>query len=357
MEKNKSYDPNAAISANFGIFGLPVQEAAADIVLIPAPWEVTTSYGAGASWGPQLIRKASEQVDLFDFETGKAYEVGYFMREFPVALKKSNDEFKAKAQELIGMIHSMSSDQKRMDQLRSEVNAACEKMNDWVYNNCKEVLNKGQGLGLVGGDHSTPFGALKAVSEKCQGEFGVLHIDAHADLRKAYQGFEHSHASIMNNVMNAPWKPAKLVQVGIRDFCEEEFDLIDSREDIRTFFDLDLKSRLFEGASWKDLCEEIVSELPQNVYISFDIDGLDPSFCPHTGTPVPGGLQMDQIYYLFNHLYRSGRNMIGFDVNEVSSGGVSPEDADPWDGNVGARVLYKLCGWLALSRQRMRDKA
>ena len=356
MEKQKSYDPNAAISADFGIFGLPVQESAAKVVLVPVPWEVTTSYGAGASWGPQLIRKASEQIDLFDFETGKAYELGYFMRAFPTDLKKSNDDFKVKAQELIKMINEQSSDQKRMDQLRSEVNTACEKMNEWVYKNCKEVLVNGQGLGVVGGDHSTPFGALRAISESCQGQFGILHIDAHADLRKAYQGFTHSHASIMNNVMNAPWKPTKLVQVGIRDFCEEEFDLIESRDDIRTFFDLDLKSRMFEGTTWKDLCEDIVSELPQNVYISFDIDGLDPSFCPHTGTPVPGGLQMEQMYYLFNHLYRSGRNIIGFDVNEVSSGGVAPKDADPWDGNVGARVLYKLCGWLALSRKRIQEK-
>jgi agmatinase len=359
MEKTKisSYDPNTAISADYGIFGLPITEADADIVLVPVPWEVTTSYGSGASWGPQLIRKASEQIDLFDFETGKAYEVGYFMKEFPVSLKKMNDENKLKAQELIGLVTAGSQNESRMVELRKDVNLACEKMIDWVYQNSQEIIKADKGLGLVGGDHSTPLGALRAISESCQGEFGVLHIDAHADLRSAYQGFTHSHASIMYNVMNAPWKPAKLVQVGIRDFCEEEFELIDQREDIRTFFDLELKAKLFEGALWKDLCEDIVSELPQNVYVSFDIDGLDPSFCPHTGTPVPGGLQMDQIFYLFQHLYKSGRNLIGFDVNEVSSGGVAPEQADPWDGNVGARVLYKLCGWLALSRQRMRDNS
>lgn len=357
MEITKSINPNAAISSKFGIFGLPVSEAEADIVLVPVPWEVTTSYGAGASWGPELIRKGSEQVDLFDFETGKAYDAGYFMKDFPTELKNSNDQFKAKAQELIGLINSQSEDQKRMAQLRSEVNKACDDMVDWVYKQCAEVLKKGKGLGLVGGDHSTPFGAMKAVSEHYKGDFGVLHIDAHADLRKAYQGFNHSHASIMNNVMHAPWKPAKLVQVAIRDFCEEEFDLIKSRKDIRTFFDLELKSRLLEGMPWKTLCDEIISELPKNVYVSFDIDGLDPSFCPHTGTPVPGGLQMDQIYYLFNQVYKSGRNIIAFDVNEVSSGGVNPEDADPWDGNVGARVVYKLCGWLALSRERLKKSS
>lgn len=353
--KEKNYDPNTAISSDLGIFGLPIEESAADIILVPVPWEVTTSYGAGASWGPRMIREASEQVDLFDFETGKAYEAGYFMKEFPIPLKQVNDEMKRKAQDVIRLVTEMSTDKGRIQQLRNEVNTACEQMSSWVYRVSQEILQSGKGLGIVGGDHSVPLGALRAISESCQGQFGVLHIDAHADLRQAYQGFTQSHASIMYNVMHADWKPQMLVQVGIRDFCEEEFELSDSREDIKTFYDLDLKSRMFEGALWKDLSAEIIEQLPQNVYVSFDIDGLDPAFCPHTGTPVPGGLQMDQVFYLLNSLYKSGRNIIGFDLNEVSSGGVDIEEADPWDGNVGARMLYKLCGWSVLSRQRLRE--
>src|SRR4051812_45140852 len=146
------YDPNTAISSEFGIFGIPVKETEADVVLVPVPWEVTTSYGAGASWGPQLIRTASEQVDLFDFETGRAYEAGYFMKEFPQSLKDKNDKFKAKAQEVIGLITDMSEDQKRIEQLRNEVNTACQEMSEWVYKSCKEILDSGKGLGLVGGD-------------------------------------------------------------------------------------------------------------------------------------------------------------------------------------------------------------
>ena len=183
------------------------------------------------------------------------------------------------------------------------------------------------------------------MSEKHKQDFGVLHIDAHADLRRAYQGFTQSHASIMYNVMTDPLKPKKLVQIGIRDFCEEEYEFIQSRPDIKTFFDLDLKKSLMNGVTWARLCENILSELPQKVYISFDIDGLDPSFCPNTGTPVPGGLNLDQMFYLFSKLEESGRQIVGFDVNEVSTGGEPPEEANEWDGNVGARVLYKLCGW------------
>jgi agmatinase len=344
-----NFDATTAISAEFGIFGIPLQEEESRVVLIPVPWEVTTSYGSGASEGPRIVRSASEQVDLFDFETGKAYEQGYFMREFPTSLKAMNDTFKAKAQELIGLRTSMSEDTSRMDKLACEVNQACLKMTDWVYNECKSVLKSGKLLGLVGGDHSTPLGALRAVSEEHAGDFGVLHIDAHADLRKSYQGFDQSHASIMYNVMNAAQRPKKLVQVGIRDFCEEEFDYIQSRADIKTFFDIELKRRLLGGDSWAQVCQDILKELPQKVYVSFDIDGLDPAFCPHTGTPVPGGLSIDQVFYLFYTLAQSGRQIIAFDLNEVSTGG---EEEAEWDGNVGARILYKLCGWLVTTNKK-----
>lgn len=344
------FDPTTTISSEFGIFGIPIKEEEAKVVLVPVPWEVTTSYGKGASWGPKIIRSASEQIDLFDFETGKAYEEGYYMRPFPEELKALNDTYKAKAQELIQMRTYQSSDHTQMNRLAEEVNSACEKMSEWVYNECKSVLAAGKLLGLVGGDHSTPYGAIRAVSEKHLGDFGVLHIDAHADLRKAYQGFKQSHASIMYNVMTDSQKPKKLVQIGIRDFCEEEYEFIESRNDIKTFFDIELKQRLLAGETWASICKEIIQELPQKVYISFDIDGLEPVFCPNTGTPVPGGLTIDQVFYLFNEIHKSGKQIVAFDLNEVSTGGQDPENAE-WDGNVGARMLYKMCGWLTLTNK------
>lgn len=347
-EITPKFDPTTTISAEFGIFGIPLKEEESRVVLVPVPWEVTTSYGEGASRGPAIIRQASEQVDLFDIEVGKSYESGYFMREFPESLCAMNDKYKAIAQELIEMRTNLSDDEKKMNSLAAQVNEACDHMSQWVYDQCSDVLNKGKLLGLVGGDHSTPLGAIRAVSDKFKGEFGVLHIDAHADLRKAYQGFTQSHASIMYNVMTDAKKPQKLVQVGIRDFCEEEYDFSNSHEDIKTFYDLELKRRLLKGHTWETICKDIVKELPQNVYISFDIDGLDPAFCPHTGTPVPGGLSVDQVFFLFREVYDSGRKIIAFDLNEVSTGGLSETEVE-WDGNVGARILYKMCGWLVKS--------
>lgn len=342
----RSHDLNQAVSSEFGIFGIPTTEEKALVVLLPVPWEVTTSYGVGASNGPQMIRDASVQIDLFDFETGKAYEQGYFMREIPEHLYKLSQTFKVKTQELQTLKENLSEDWARQDQLAQEINSACQTMTTWVYEQSQQILKSGKLLGVIGGDHSTPLGAIRALSEKYKGQFGILHIDAHADLRKAYQGLEQSHASIMYNVMNEKLPPAKLVQVGIRDFCEEEFEFSKNHPNIETFFDLNLKIRLFEGESWKSICEDIVSQLPQNVFISFDIDGLDPALCPHTGTPVPGGLSTDQVFYLFYTLKMSGRKIIGFDLNEVSSG---DNEESEWDGNVGARILYKLCGWLATS--------
>ncbi|MCF8411225.1 MAG: arginase family protein, partial [Crocinitomicaceae bacterium] len=128
------------------------------------------------------------------------------------------------------------------------------------------------------------------------------------------------------------------VQVGIRDISQSEIDLIElSNHRIRTFFDWDLKENSFNGISWSNQVDEIISELPQNVYVSFDIDGLIPSLCPNTGTPVAGGFQLEEITFLLFKLVESGKRIIGFDLNEVS-----PGESGDWDANVGARALWNL---------------
>jgi agmatinase len=221
-----------------------------------------------------------------------------------------------------------------------EINEGSVFLNNWVHAQCRELLAKGKLVGILGGDHSTPFGYIKALAEQ-HAEIGILQIDAHCDLRKQYEGFNYSHASIMYNVLEELPSVKKLVQVGVRDYCDEEVDYIrNSNNRVQCFFDRDLKNRLYEGDSWKNIVDDIVASLPQKVYISFDIDGLDPKNCPNTGTPVFGGLEPDQVFYLFRKLQESGRHIIGFDLNEVGVGDNS------WDANVGARVLYRLCNIL-----------
>jgi len=234
-------------------------------------------------------------------------------------------------------------DNKFMCKTLKEINAGSNFLNDWVYEQTKDLLGQGKLVALLGGDHSTPLGFFKAIAEK-HGDFGILQIDAHCDLRAAYEGFKYSHASIMYNALEEIPQLKKLVQVGIRDYCEEEFDYVsNSNFRVITYFDKNIKERQFEGQTWRQIADEIVSQLPEKVFISFDIDGLDPKLCPHTGTPVQGGFETEQIFYLFKKVLQSGRRLVGFDLNEV---GVSPDERDE---NVGARCLFKLCNLLITS--------
>lgn len=338
---NHVLDPNAAAKSDSGIFGLPFSYEESKLVYIPVPWEVTTSYGGGTSNGPQAIFEASKQVDLFDIDLGRPYESGLFMLEESEDVRSWNKKGRALAEKIIEVGGDIAGDSSLEDALR-EVNVLGEKLNQWVYAETKRHLENGKMVALIGGDHSTPFGALKAICEKV-GPIGVLHFDAHSDTRIAYEGFTWSHASIMYNALEKIPQIETLVQVGIRDFCEQEYEYAKSQGDrVAVYYDETLKQRRFKGETWDKIAQEIIEKLPPKVWISFDIDGLDPRFCPHTGTPVPGGLEFSEATYLIKLLARSGRQIVGFDLNEVAP---SHDSSDEWDANVGARLLYKMSGW------------
>lgn len=339
------FDPNSAGNPNNNIFGLPFSEEDARLVIVPIPWEVTVSYNAGTARAPDHIFKASLQVDLFDPEIKDAWKQGYYMRIPDKKILTKSDYLRKEAELYINYISfgEKVEDNKFMCKTLKEINAGSLFLNNWVYEQTKELLEKGKLVALLGGDHSTPFGFFKSISERHE-EYGILQIDAHCDLRCGYEGFNYSHASIMYNALEQIPRIQKLVQVGVRDYCEEELDYINnSNGRVVTYFDKDIKERLFEGDTWKKIVDEIVEDLPQKVFLSFDIDGLDPKLCPHTGTPVQGGFQVEQIFYLLKKVMQSGRTIIGFDLNEV---GVSH---DEWDENVGSRILYKLCNILIAS--------
>lgn len=319
------------------VFGLPDLKEKARLVLIPVPWEATTSYGGGTSLGPSAILEASPQIDLFDPELGQIYEKGIHWKEESDTLRKLNLQAKTHAQKVITSfdtdtpIDTLAADQEQVNQISNEVH-------QWVYEQTQSHLEQNQFVGIVGGDHSSPFGAIRAAAEK-HGSFGILHIDAHFDLRKSYQGFEHSHASIMRNCVEKIPQLEKLTQVAIRDFSEEEWNFTHQKsEQISLFIDSDLCERAYQGETWTSTCEQIVDTLPQNVWISFDIDGLQPAFCPHTGTPVPGGLDFQQAVFLLRTLRKSGKKIIGFDLCEVT-----PSPDTRINEIVGCRILYRLC--------------
>ncbi|MEO8876581.1 MAG: agmatinase family protein, partial [Polyangiaceae bacterium] len=325
----------------------------ARVVLVPVPWDATTSYRAGTANGPAAILEASRQVDLFDIETGKPYQAGIAMLEESSEIREWNAAFRKDAELVIEAAGRVKGDA-TLEAALARVNEASKKVNAVVYETTKKWLDRGKVVGIVGGDHSTPFGAIEAYAEKFP-NLGILHVDAHADLRHAYEGFEWSHASIMENVSRRISKVKKLVAVGIRDFCEEEHDLmLQSSGRIVTHFDVDM-ARARRNGNLDELFASIARELPENVYVSFDIDGLDPTLCPNTGTPVPGGLSFHEASALIGAVANAKKKIVGFDVNEVAPN-PDQEKADEWDANVGARILYKLIGWSLLSLEENTER-
>ena len=338
------FDP-AAAAVHDGLFGLPHTAEQAAVVIVPVPWEPTTSYRRGTAKGPAAILEASKQVDLYDLDTGKPYEAGIAMLPEDPDIVRWNVEACAAAEPVIAAGGNITG-QPHLQEALLRVNEASHRLNERVRAIVKRELDRGKLVGLVGGDHSVPLGAMRALAERYP-HYGVLHIDAHADLRDAYEGFTFSHASIMRNVYAQIPAVQRIVQVGIRDLSEAEHDVIrKSHGRITTYFDRDLAARAFAGEPFARTAAAIAESLPEHVYISFDIDGLDPSLCPHTGTPVPGGLSFREVVALIQEVANSGRHIIGFDLNEVAPG---PE-GDEWDANVGARVLYKLIGFALATR-------
>ncbi len=228
---------------------------------------------------------------------------------------------------------------KNVAKVPKEVDKAAKRLNGMVKSMALKHLDDGKIVAVVGGDHSTSLGLIQALNSREDG-FGILQIDAHADLRNSYQDFTYSHACIMHHALENK-NVSNLVQVGVRDLGEQEWGMIQSDNRISCYLAAQIMERIFKGENWFSICDEIIAELPEKVYISFDIDGLDPKLCPGTGTPVPGGLDFPMVLTLLKMIALQ-KEIIGFDLCEV---GVSA-----WDGNVAARILYYLSCFTGVSQ-------
>lgn len=336
-----AFDPDAAAGSSSGIYGLPFSPAQSRVIVVPVPFEATTSYGGGTSAGPAAVLEASRQVDLYDHETGKPYESGIAMLELPRKIVRWNRQAKTIARPVIARGGAVDA---RTRAAAKKVNAIGDAVNEWVYDQTASLIGKDKMPVILGGDHSVPFGSIQAYAEQYPG-LGILHLDAHADLREAYEGFTWSHASIFHNVMTKIPQIGKLVQVGVRDLGHAESRMIESsRGRILTFFDADLANRKEQGESFAKIADSIAAALPEHVYLSWDIDGLDPTLCPGTGTPVPGGLSWNEAIGLLRAVVRAKKRIVGLDLCEVSPGETE------WDANVGARLLYKMIGYALMSQ-------
>lgn len=342
QEKINTFDPSQPGLADQSIFGLPFTAEESEIIIIPVPWEVTVSYGAGASEGPEAILDASFQVDLHHQEFPELWKLGMYLDLNEQTEKWAADsaKFKDLAQPIIEALENGQAiaENESLQSDLNKINEVCRNLHDEVRERTLHWLRQGKKVALLGGDHSTPLGYYEALATQ-HSDFGILHLDAHMDLRIAYEGFEYSHASIMYNALKIP-QISKIVQVGIRDFCEQEVDVA-MKDRVIVHTDMDLKAETYTGTAWAQQCDNIIAALPQKVTISFDIDGMYPWYCPNTGTPVPGGFSFEQAAYLLSKLANSGKEIIGFDLVEVAPG------EDDWDGNVGARMLFHMCGVFA----------
>ncbi len=328
------YNPSA-VGKKGSLFGLPYSVDESDLVILPVNLDVTTSYGEGTSKAPARVLEESTQLDLSLPGIIRPWELKQAIQHGPVAIS-DNEKYRMIAKSIITDLENGKTPSSEDLDI---VNNFCHDVHSDIKKECEKYLENGKWVGILGGDHSSPLGLIQALAKR--ESFGILQIDAHMDLREAYEGFTYSHASIMFNALREKGVKS-LTQVGIRDYCEEETNFINASEKrIHTFYDEQIYQDSLHGRNWDHQTAEIIDSLPENVYLSFDIDGLEPSLCPNTGTPVPGGLSFNQIVYLLNQLVGSGRKIIGFDLCEVG-------DAK-WDANVCARILYRLGVCLGLS--------
>lgn len=269
----------------------------AAIAIVQAPYEHTVSYGGGTKHGPKAIIDASAYVEFYDDETDRelCFDVG-IATDKPIAFGKAVN---AKALAMI---------QKRV----------------------AHFLAKDKFVVTLGGEHTISAAPIAAHLEKYP-RMSVLQFDAHSDLRQSYEGSPYSHASVMARVAEI-MPPKRITQVGIRALCAEERAFIRGQR-INTFF----ASALHTGAHGKQWAKKVVETLAKDVYITFDVDALDPSIMPSTGTPEPDGLTYHEAIEVVREVVRSGRRIVGMDIVELAPvKGVTHPDLTT------ARLLYKM---------------
>ena len=261
----------------------------AKIVLIPVPYDGTSTWGKGADKGPEAFLEASENMELYDIETAtEVYRQGIFLAD-PVL-----------------------------------VNDSPEAMVDEVHQITKKFIKRNKFVTLFGGEHSISIGAIRAFNE-CFEDLTVLHIDAHADLRPSYEGSAHNHACAVHEAS----KTTNLVQVGIRSMDAIEMTFMDKE---KTFFAHEMANDEF----WMD---KVIELLGDNVFITFDLDAFDPSICPSTGTPEPGGLYWYETMEFLKRVFDQ-TNVVGFDIVELC-----PNGQDRSSDFLAAKLYYKMLSY------------
>jgi agmatinase len=298
MKQNRPTGEGHGIARRFG--GLPDpygNEASAHIIILPVPFDRTSTYRSGSNKGPAALVEASRNMELYDIETeSEVYLKGIFTAP-PIKSKNS------------------------------------EKMLDQAYQNIKNYLALGKYVVTLGGEHTISYAPIRAYSEQFS-PLTVLQFDAHADLQPAYEGNRWSHASVMARIKELP-QVKKIVSVGIRSLSKEELPLI---ERSHTFF----AHELDEQGKWID---RVLQQLEGSIYISFDLDVFDASLMPSTGTPEPGGLSWNGSMQILRRVFQE-KTVVGFDVVELA-----PRKNDHASDYTAAKLVYKLLSYQFYSKK------
>lgn len=307
----------------------------ADVVIVSAPWSVTSDFGRGATYTPDAVIDASAECGLYDANSELSAEGRVATAEIDYNIQESSEHLGREAERIAH--HTASSVGEYAARKIAHINEGFAEMHTSIYKQAKYWAEQGKKVAVMGGDHSVTFGAVKALAE-CNEGMGVLFVDAHADFSREGEVYNYSHRSIARNIVEEIPSVERLVEIGVRDISRVEAEELKANDNVELFLAERLAAKRFEGASWGDLCREVVAALPQKVYISLDIDALKIEFCNNTNAPVPGGMTFDEVTYLINAVVESGREIVGFDIVEV----VSKID-NKMDAIVAARLLSKMC--------------
>jgi len=283
--------------------GIPETYAGRDkakIVLIPVPYDGTSTWQKGADKGPKAFLEASENMELYDIETNsEVYKEGVYLAE---AISK---------------------------------NSSPEAMVEAVHETTKKFIKKNKFVTIIGGEHSVSIGTIRAFNE-CFNNLTVLHIDAHADLRKEYEGSTYNHACAVYEASQT----TNLIQVGIRSMDVIEKTIADND---KTFF----AHSMVTDDYWM---ENAIDQMTNNVFITFDLDVFDPSIMPSTGTPEPGGLLWYETLDFLKQVFEE-KNVVGFDIVELC-----PNPYDKSSDFLAAKLYYKMLSYkFSLDKEEIQD--
>jgi len=277
------------VSVNFGGNEVVYDYAGSEIIILPVPYDETSTWMKGSDKGPEAILEASVNLEFYDVETSSEAHLKGIHTADPLLEKESPEKL---------------------------VNA--------VYNRTLALLYDRKFPVIIGGNHTVPIGAIKAFSETFK-DLSVLQLDAHSDLRQKYEGSEFNHACAMARAREF----APIVQVGIRSMSAEEVPFV---ENDRIFY----SHHLYYD---KKLYEKAIEKLTANVYITIDLDVFDPSIMPSTGTPEPGGPEYFEIIHFLRDVIRE-KNVVGFDVVELC-----PNEGNKMPDFIAAKIIYQLLSY------------